>query len=159
MVLERHNAKTHGNKSIAGSNPATPAFLLGKMTTPENITHLESNEIFVFGSNYAGRHGKGAALTALKKFGAGTMVSEGLMGKSYGIPTKDAHLRPLRLVIIGASVLRFLTFSRLHPELRFLVTPIGCGLAGYKPKDIAPFFRNAPGNVILPASFVAVLSS
>jgi hypothetical protein len=124
------------------------------MTTPENITHLEPNEVFVFGSNYAGRHGKGAALVALRKFGAISGQGCGPMGRSYGIATKDERLRVLPLHRIEVQVARFLRHAAQHPEKRYLVTQIGCGLAGYQPRDIAPFFRDAPANVVLPASFI-----
>jgi hypothetical protein len=122
-------------------------------TTPDKITHLEPNEIFVFGSNYAGRHGRGAALTALRKFGAINGQGCGPMGRSYGIATKDKHLRVLPLHTIKVQVARFLHHAAQHPEKRYLVTPIGCGLAGYCPRDIATFFQDAPANVVLPASF------
>jgi hypothetical protein len=127
--------------------------MLPKMT-PENITSLNENEVFVFGSNYAGRHGKGAALTALRKFGARNGQGMGLMGQSYGIATKDEHLRVLPLHRIEVQVARFLRHAAQHPEKRYLVTQIGCGLAGYQPRDIAPFFRDAPPNVVLPVSFI-----
>ena len=119
------------------------------------ITMLEKNEIFVFGSNYAGRHGKGAALTALRKFGAKNGQGTGLMGQSYGIATKDRNLNVLPLMSIKTQIAKFLLFALEHPELRFLVTPIGCGLAGYRPKDIAPLFYscNIPSNVIMPGEF------
>jgi len=122
----------------------------------KTITELAPNEVFVFGSNYAGRHGKGAALTAQRKFGARNGQGTGLMGQSYGIATKDRNLRVLSLDTIQQQIRKFLEFASLHSELKFLVTPIGCGLAGYKPKDIAPlfFFYRIPLNVILPESFL-----
>lgn len=123
------------------------------MKTTERITRLAPGEIFVFGSNYAGRHGKGAALTALQKFGAKPGQGTGMMGQSYGIATKDRNLRVLPLRKIEVQVALLLRYAAAHPELRFLVTPIGCGLAGYKPKDIAPMFDGAPENVILPECF------
>ncbi len=127
------------------------------MTTPENITVLLAHEIFVFGSNEAGRHGRGAALDAARKFGARRGCGDGLQGQSYGISTKDRDLRTLSLYQIEVKVLRFLRFAAAHSEFRFLVTPIGCGLAGYKPRDIAPMFKGHSPNVSLPASFEAVL--
>lgn len=118
------------------------------------ITKLEPNEIFVFGSNLAGRHGAGAALTAYRKFGAKMGQGSGLMGQSYGIPTKDENLKTLPLYRIERNILVFLWFAFRHPELRFLVTEIGCGLAGYKPSEIGPLFgKETPDNVILPESF------
>lgn len=123
--------------------------------TPDNITKLGPNEIFVFGSNYAGRHGAGAALVARKKFGAINGITAGLMGQSYGIPTKDAALRTLPLDVIAIHIESFLWFAHEHPEKTFLVTPIGCGLAGYEPRQIAPLFfaHPIPPNVRLPQSF------
>lgn len=114
--------------------------------------------IFVFGSNLAGRHGKGAALAARRFHGAVYGQGEGLQGDSYAIPTKDAHLHTLPLEWIGFYVLGFLHFARTHPELAFKLTPIGCGLAGYKPEDIAPLFEGAPANVELPQVFVDALA-
>lgn len=120
------------------------------------ITHLKPNEIFVFGSNQSGRHGKGAAKTALK-WGAKWGQAEGLQGKTYGIPTKDHSVRRVLSVDeISVYTQRFIEFARNNPQLRFLVTEIGCGLAGYKPKDIAPLFKEALElkNVVLPKRFL-----
>lgn len=126
-------------------------------TQDKVITNLEENEIFVFGSNYAGRHGRGAALTALRKFGAVNGKGIGLMGKSYGIATKDRKLKVLPIAHIELQIAKFLIFAQTHKDLIFLVTPIGCGLAGYKVKDIAPLFSkySIPENVKLPESFKA----
>lgn len=123
---------------------------------PDNIKEMKPNEVFVFGSNFAGRHGRGAALLALRKFGAIRGQGVGLMGQSYGIATKDAKLKTLSLVAISAQIEKFVRFATANPQYKFLVTQIGCGLAGYKPKDIAPlFFKNdIPENVALPASFI-----
>jgi hypothetical protein len=116
--------------------------------------------VFVFGSNLAGRHGKGAALFARQHRGAIYGCAIGYQGNSYAIPTKDAALRTLALERIQAHVDYFLSFAReIRPDLQFQLTPIGCGLAGYKPEQIAPMFRNAPPNVILPEKFKAVLGS
>jgi hypothetical protein len=109
--------------------------------------------IFVFGSNLAGRHGKGAALFALKNHGAIYGQGEGLQGRSYGIPTKDHYIRTLHLDNIRMHVERFLEFARNHPELTFNLTAIGCGLAGYTPAQIAPMFADAPDNVRKPPEF------
>jgi hypothetical protein len=109
--------------------------------------------IFVFGSNEAGRHGKGAALTARQEYGAIYGQAEGLQGSSYAIPTKDARLRPLPLPAIATYVRRFLAFAQAHPELSFFVTAVGCGLAGYTPAQIAPLFVGAPANCTLPEVF------
>lgn len=123
------------------------------MSIPEHITHLEPGQVFVFGSNRAGRHGKGAALIARRKFGAKDGQGDGLMGQSYGIPTKGRKLEVLSLAEIGVAVTRFLRFAAAHPELEFFVTKVGCGLAGYSAKEIGPLFAAPPSNVMLPAEF------
>lgn len=123
--------------------------------TPDNITKLQPNEIFVFGSNESGRHGKGAAKTALG-FGAKWGQAKGLQGNTYGIPTKDYSIRrTLSINEIKPYVDEFIEFAISRPDLIFLVTEIGCGLAGYKPKDIKPLFSNAVNvpNISLPAKF------
>lgn len=120
---------------------------------------MSSDPVFVFGSNLAGRHGKGAALEARRKHGAIYGRGDGLQGRSYAIPTKDANLRTLPLDDIAASVAIFLEFALSHPEMTFNVTAIGCGLAGYKPKQIAPFFDlPPPRNVILPPEFAEAIA-
>lgn len=126
-----------------------------KLITPENITRLGPNEIFVFGSNYGGRHGKGAALLAMRKFGAKPGQGTGLMGQSYGIATKDKHLRTLSLQQIEIQIDKFMKFAYDNKQYTFFVTQIGCGLAGYKPKEIAPLFLKyeIPSNVALPMTF------
>lgn len=103
-------------------------------------------EIFVFGSNEAGRHGAGAAKAAKIQFGAVYGVGRGPTGQSYAIPTKDKDLRTLSLEKIEKSVNDFLDYARLYPEKTFFVTRIGCDLAGYKNEDVAPMFKNAPAN-------------
>lgn len=106
--------------------------------------------IFVFGSNLAGRHGKGAALFARKYRGAIIGHGFGRQGNSYAIPTKDANLRTLPLPQIAGHVNLFLDYARKHPDDKFLVTKVGCGLAGYTEEEIAPIFAKAPDNCILP---------
>lgn len=103
-------------------------------------------DIFVFGSNLAGRHGKGAALHARKHHGAVYGQSEGLQGQSYAIPTKSAHLRPLMLSAIYDSIVRFKAFAASRPDLTFNVTPVGCGYAGYSQHQIKPLFEPLPPN-------------
>lgn len=112
------------------------------------------SEIFVFGSNLAGRHGKGAALEARKKHGAVTGCGVGIQGFSYAIPTKGRALEVLSLEQIRYYVAQFVAFATTHPQLTFRMTPIGCGLAGYSPKQIAPMFHGAPANVIMPGEFM-----
>lgn len=123
--------------------------------TPENITNIKDNQIFVFGSNLSGRHGKGAAKTALG-WGAKWGQAKGLQGRSYGIPTKDANIRrTLSIKEIKPFVDEFIEFAKANENLTFLVTEIGCGLAGLKPKEIAPLFKEAVNveNIHLPARF------
>lgn len=110
----------------------------------------EGSRIFVFGSNLAGRHGKGAALHAMSHFGAVYGQGIGFQGQSYAIPTKDERLCTLSLPRINAYVIGFLHFATDHPLMRFNVTRIGCGLAGYRDADIAPMFAGAPFNCDLP---------
>jgi hypothetical protein len=120
---------------------------------------MSEDSIFVFGSNLAGRHGKGAALHALKNHGAIYGRGVGLQGDSYAIPTKDEFLVPLTLEHIYNYVIEFLSFAASHPWLTFNVTAIGCGLAGYKPAQIAPMFFHATENVLLPELFKEVLNT
>lgn len=123
--------------------------------TPEHITELKPNEIFVFGSNEAGIHGAGAAYTARKKFGAKWGMGVGLQGQSYALPTKDTDIVTLPLSEIEVYVNNFLRFATQHPELEFLVTKIGCGHAGYTEHEIAPLWKSKviPDNVSLPVEF------
>lgn len=123
--------------------------------TPEIISKLDQGYIFVFGSNLSGRHGKGAAKTALG-WGAKWGQAAGLQGRTYGIPTKDASIRrTLTIEEIKPFVDEFIEFAKSRKDLIFLVTEIGCGLAGYKPKDIAPLFEEAVDveNIYLPERF------
>jgi len=115
------------------------------------------NEVFVFGSNLRGYHGAGAARTALLKYGAVSGCSVGLHGKSYAIPTKDIHLKPLSLDSIATSVKQFLMFAEHHDLLTFKVTDIGCGFAGYTPLQIAPLFLQRSANVLLSDRFMKAL--
>ncbi len=118
-----------------------------------------SNQIFVFGSNEAGIHGAGAAREAYNKYGAKYGVGEGFFGRSYAIPTKDRNIKPLPLPAIKKYVDSFITFAKDHSELSFYITAIGCGLAGYTAKDIAPMFHAAPLNCELPNAWSKFLPS
>lgn len=109
--------------------------------------------IFVFGSNLAGRHGKGAALYARQHYGAEYGVGVGRTGNSYAIPTKDKNIKTLPLDIIQQYVDDFLFYAHSRKDLEFLVTKIGCGLAGYTEEQIAPMFRHAPDNCQLPENW------
>lgn len=123
--------------------------------TPDNITNLNTNEIFVFGSNLSGIHGKGAAKTAIK-WGAKWNQSTGLQGQTYAIPTKSKGIkRTLTINEIEPFVDDFIYFAFSNPHLTFLVTEIGCGLAGLKHKDVALLFESAKDidNIHLPEKF------
>ena len=124
--------------------------------TPEHITTLSENEIFVFGSNLGGKHDGGAAYQARSKFGAIQGQGVGLQGNSYAIPTKR-----MSVVEIKPYVDDFILFVKEHPELFFLITRIGCGHSGKKDEEIAPLFADALelDNVALPQSFIDVLST
>ncbi len=111
---------------------------------------IKEGEVFVFGSNLAGRHGKGAAKTALIYYGAVYGKGEGYQGNSYAIPTKNQNLKTLSLSDIQHCAECFINFAKSFPDMKFFLTRIGCGLAGYKDKDIAPFFKEAPPNVRKP---------
>ena len=123
--------------------------------TPENIKHLAPNQVFVYGANEKGIHGAGAAKLALQ-WGA-KMYEYGFNGQTYGIPTKDKKIQTLPLDKIQVHVNDFLATAFSHPEYEFLLTKIGCGLALYEPKDIAPLFKAVKtgvfDNVILPKEF------
>lgn len=125
----------------------------GNRVSPDNIDTLAENEIFVFGSNAGGQHAGGAAAFAVQNFGAVWGQGEGLQGQSYAIPTMEG------LENLQAAVDRFTQFAYEHPELHFLVTRVGCGIAGYSVDQIAPMFRNCARleNVALPEDFWSVL--
>jgi hypothetical protein len=110
--------------------------------------------IFVFGSNLKGIHGRGSAAEALAKHGAIYGRGVGLQGNSYAIPTKDRNLKVLSLPEIRIYVDQFIQFAKDHPEMTFHVVKVGCGLAGYRDYDIAPMFRYAPENVVLHPDWV-----
>jgi hypothetical protein len=125
--------------------------------TPENIEKLEPGEIFVFGSNLEGIHGAGAARVAWKKFGALLGIGRGMQGQSYAIPTKANPRATLSLADIESHIRQFLIEAQLfkNKDKTFLVTKIGCGLAGHSVGDIGEIFRRypIPRNVVLPWEF------
>jgi hypothetical protein len=129
--------------------------------TPDKISKLKKNQVFVFGSNEAGIHGAGAAKLAEQKFGAIMGVGYGLQGQSFGIPTKDTFIRTLSLDKIEFYIYSFLTEAMEYPDTEFLVTKIGCGLAGYSEDQIANLFKGKfiPENVTLPESFFNIINS
>ena len=124
--------------------------------TPEHITALAENEIFVFGSNLEGIHGGGAARLAHKCFGAVMGKGVGLHGNSYAIPTMQGGVDTIQPYIN-----EFLEFAKEHSDLRFYVTKIGCGIAGFRVRDIAPLFADAVDieNIILPREFVEIITT
>ena len=123
--------------------------------TPDFITDLEENEIFVFGSNLEGNHGGGAAKTAHNRFGAIWGQGVGLQGQSYGIPTMHGGPEEIR-----PYVEEFIAFAHTNPDLTFLVTRVGCGIAGFHDSEIAPLFTGVEDvpNITLPESFWHYLS-
>ncbi|WP_278520270.1 A1S_2505 family phage non-structural protein [Leyella stercorea] len=122
--------------------------------TPSWIDDLQENQVFVFGSNLAGMHGGGAARIARLRFGAVMGNGVGMQGRSYAIPTMQGGTKTIRPYVND-----FIAYAKKHPELTFLVTPIGCGIAGFEPEDIAPLFEEASNveNIWLPKSFWKVL--
>ena len=123
--------------------------------TPDRIIGLAPGQIFVFGSNLYGQHAGGAARLAFERFGAVWGQGVGLQGSSYAIPTMQGGVETIK-----PYVDQFLEFAEQHPEMTFLVTRIGCGIAGFVPEEIAPLFSGAVAlpNVWLPNDFWAVLS-
>ena len=122
--------------------------------TPDCITELKADEIFVFGSNLAGMHGGGAAYVAFRQFGAQMGCGVGLRGQSYAIPTMQGGVETIKPYVDD-----FIAFAKEHPEFFFYVTRIGCGIAGFRDRDIAPLFAEAvnAANICLPEKFVKVL--
>ena len=121
--------------------------------TPDIVDSLNDGEIFVFGSNCRGFHGGGAALTALRKFGAVYGQGDGLQGRSYAISTMEG------VGEMRENIERFIAFAKAHRELTFLVTRIGCGIAGYSVETVAPLFKEAVDvdNIHLPEDFWQIL--
>ena len=136
--------------SFASQIPPTMKKDYSNRITPDYITSLQPNEIFVFGSNLAGMHGGGAARTARLYFGAVLGNGDGPQGQSYAIPTMQGGVETIR-----PYVDKFIDYAKAHPEQTFLVTPIGCGIAGFTPDEIAPLFEDAVSveNIHLPQSF------
>ena len=139
-------------KSLCPLEP--PCEPRARRVTPDFITELKEGEIFVFGSNKEGMHGGGAARIAYKEFGAIWGEGVGMTGRCYAIPTMDGSLD-----IIRKHVDDFTEYAAAHPELTFLVTRIGCGIAGWRDSEIAPLFGKASelGNVTLPEEFWKIL--
>lgn len=115
--------------------------------------------VFVFGSNLAGRHGKGAALYARQHHGAIYGQGIGRQGNSYAIPTKDINIQTLPLDKIKPYVDDFIQYAVSNRDLNFEVTRIGCGLAGYTDDQIAPLFSAAPENCQLPHEWIDIITA
>ena len=147
--MKQEENKERSTAREAGERTAGP-----RRFTPECITSLAPGEVCVFGSNLAGMHGGGAARVAMRHFGAVWGQGVGLQGQSYAIPTMQGGVETIK-----PYVDEFLAFARAHRELLFYVTRIGCGIAGFHDREIAPLFAEAltMENVVLPESFVDVL--
>lgn len=117
----------------------------------------EEKEVFVFGSNLRGRHGRGAAQVAIELFGAEEGVGVGYKGNSYAIPTKDRFMRALDLKEIKKYADSFVDFTHSHPELKFFITRVGCGCAGYENWQLAPMFAGCNANCAFPVQWKAFL--
>ena len=143
-------------QNISLATPAVTPTYIRKWFTPDSITRLKRNQIFVFGSNLNGFHGGGAAAYAMQHFGAQWGEGVGITGQCYAIPTMHGGADDIRPYVED-----FIDYAQQHPELEFLVTPIGCGIAGFTPETMAPLFRRALefGNIVLPKSFVEVLGN
>lgn len=142
-------------KTVKSLCPLEPPYEpRARRVTPDFITELKEGEVFVFGSNKEGMHGGGAARIAYKEFGARWGEGVGMTGRCYAIPTMDGSLD-----IIRKHVDDFTEYAAAHPELTFLVTRIGCGIAGWRDSEIAPLFGKASelGNVTLPEKFWKIL--
>lgn len=120
-------------------------------TTPELVSELDPDDVFVFGSNAGGLHGGGAARIAHERFGAVWGEGHGRHGQTYAIDTMSG------LETLSREAGDFVAYASAHPELRFLLTPVGCGIAGYTPAQVAPLFAGIPANVTVPAAFACYL--
>ena len=123
--------------------------------TPDIVSELQEDEVFVFGSNLAGAHGGGAAYDAMRRFGAEWGVGVGMTGQSYAIPTMQGGIETIKPYVDD-----FIAFAKAHPEKFFIVTRIGCGIAGFRDSEMAPLFRDALQleNVCLPHAFLFCLA-
>ena len=153
MNEEYRRGRSHSKEEWMNKKRAMANDYYMDRVTPDHISTLQPNEIFVFGSNVNGFHAGGAAAAAMHHFGAVWGQGEGLQGQSYALPTMEG------MDSMRAAVERFTQFAAQHPELRFLVTRIGCGIAGYRVQQVAPLFKDCIRleNVALPADFWAEL--
>ena len=140
--------------AIAITDNSTIMYMYNRRFTPERISELKENEIFVFGSDLTGAHGGGAARVAFHAFGAEWGKGVGLHGQSYAIPTMQGGVTTIKPYVDD-----FILFAKEHERLTILVTRIGCGIAGFCDDDIAPLFKGAIDitNIILPKEFVEII--
>ncbi len=122
-----------------------------------HIHQLPQDTVFVFGSNLAGKHDCGAALTAFEHFGAMTHFGRGWSGQSFAIATANEHQQAMPIHQIAHYIDDFIIYTKNHPRQTYFVTAVGCGHVGYDAKDIAPLFQGISENVILPMRFKAYL--
>lgn len=148
------NINSNGENAIRCFLQNNSCDIAQKRYTPYAINSLKEGEIFVFGSNLQGIHGKGAALTA-RKFGAKIGVGEGLQGQTYALPTKRTPYEPLTQLEVAMYIGDFIEFASNNPQLTFLVTKVGCGNAGFTEEQIKPMFADAHKykNIILPENW------
>lgn len=141
-------------ENVFSDIPEEPLNYIRKWYTPGKVTSLKYNQIFVYGSNIYGSNGAGAARDAEDLFGAKSGIGEGRNGQCYAIPTMDGSVEAIK-----PYVDRFIEYAAQHKELEFLLTPIGCGIAGYTPQQIAPLFKEGLkyGNIVFPRPFIDVL--
>lgn len=153
-VAQIEKQKEYGTCDRLACYASASVYLL--LNNSVDLTGGQMSSIFVFGSNLAGRHGKGAALAARQIHGAVYGVGVGRTGNAYAIPTKAADLSVLPLEAIAGYVRDFVAYAQENPDLTFEVTRVGCGLAGYADTQIAPLFRDAPPNCNLPFAWRAI---
>ena len=156
VFINEFSATSSSSSSVSPSpQTAQPKYkYIRKWFTPEHITSLKHNQIFVYGSNLQGANGAGAAWYAQEHFGAKHGVGVGRNGQCYAIPTMDGSVEAIKPYVDG-----FIEYASNHAELEFLLTPIGCGIAGYTAAQIAPLFKEGlkHGNIVFPKSFIDVL--
>ena len=130
------------------------------MFTPNNITELKENEIFVFGSNKAGNHAGGAAKVAVEKFGAIIGQGEGLQGQSYAFPTLDEHMQKVTSQELVSAFENLCECATQHKDKIFYLTKVGCGIAGFSEEEIIEAINKVelPDNVIIPEEFNVIYS-
>lgn len=141
---------THRTRLVSESNEVTMKF-------HKDGTQPANDEVFVFGSNLAGIHGAGAAKAAVQ-YGARHGHGIGIMGRSYAIPTKDHDLKTMPIDTIKPYIERFKKVTFQYPQVKFFVTRVGCGLAGYKDAQIAPLFKGCGPNCNFPDVWEAYLT-